>query len=163
MKAAAKMADAYLNAVQNASGSNSLVNGISDDSDVPTNNIKKPRKSKATVADEEPVETVRKELKDRHPEISTADLRKVIAEQWAKMTAEEKEPYTKQASDAKQTYSDAKAAYDARSPDEVAAANAAVADAAASKKPRQSKPKADKPEQKPVSIKKACPVPSIRV
>ncbi|THV00584.1 HMG-box [Dendrothele bispora CBS 962.96] len=155
MKTCAKLAEAYAYAIKKASGSELLLNGVSDDSDVPPNKSKKP---KSTV-DDEPVESgkrkrekkpkdpnapkrpassyilyqneVRPQLKEKYPDLNIGDLRKLMSEEWAAMSNEDKERYNKLASDAKKNYSEAKRAYDARSPDEVAAANAAAASAAA--------------------------------
>ncbi|KAF5372215.1 hypothetical protein D9758_004932 [Tetrapyrgos nigripes] len=138
------------------------VNDISDHSDVPTTT-----KSTTTVTDDKPAETNwpretegsksvemsrillhRKELKDKHPSLSPTDFSKIVAEEWAKMTPEQKESYIKQANNTRQTYSEAKAAYDAQLLDEAAVVNTAANDSAAAfKKPCQSK-------LGPISIKK---------
>lgn len=87
---------------------------------------------------------VRKELKERHPDLTNADLLSLISEQWKSMSDEQKEASRVQASSrtlfshtlqtynqamktAKAQYSEDKKAYDNRTPEQVDAANAAVA------------------------------------
>jgi len=92
---------------------------------------------------------VRKELKERYPTLNNSELLVKISEMWKQMSDEEKavsnllsvaylrdltrylQFYHKAVESAKERYSQDKKAYDNRSPEEVAAANAAVAEAAA--------------------------------
>ncbi|KAH6915481.1 high mobility group box domain-containing protein [Coprinopsis sp. MPI-PUGE-AT-0042] len=77
---------------------------------------------------------IRTELKKQNPNLSNPQLLSLISDKWKNMTDEEKETYNQEMLRLKQQYSELKSAYDARSPEEVAAANKAVADAAATKK-----------------------------
>jgi len=86
---------------------------------------------------------VRKELKERHPELSNADLLSLISEQWKSMSEEQKETYNQAMKTAKAQYSEDKKAYDNRTPEQVDAANAAAA-AATSLKKATAKPRAPK-------------------
>ncbi|KAF8156151.1 high mobility group box domain-containing protein [Pholiota molesta] len=81
---------------------------------------------------------VRKELKEQNPNLSNSDLLGLISEQWKQMSDEQKR-YT-----AKAQYSAEKQAYDARTPEEIEAANAAAA-AAQSLKKANAKPRGPKP------------------
>uniref|UniRef100_A0A0W0EUQ7 HMG box domain-containing protein n=1 Tax=Moniliophthora roreri TaxID=221103 RepID=A0A0W0EUQ7_MONRR len=67
---------------------------------------------------------VRQTIKEQHPNLSPAEIRTLISQEWAKMSEEEKEYYRKNAQIAKDKYTAEKAAYAARSPEEVAAAEA---------------------------------------
>ncbi|KAG6819459.1 hypothetical protein H0H93_011629 [Arthromyces matolae] len=69
---------------------------------------------------------IRKDLKEKNPTLSNSDLLALISQKWADMTEEEKSVYTKANASAKEQYSHEKAAYDARSPEEKAAADAAA-------------------------------------
>jgi len=86
---------------------------------------------------------VRKELKERHPELSNADLLSLISEQWKSMSDEQKETYNQAMKTAKAQYSEDKKAYDNRTPEQVDAANAAAA-AAISLKKANAKPRGPK-------------------
>ncbi|EAU80600.1 hypothetical protein CC1G_11400 [Coprinopsis cinerea okayama7 len=77
---------------------------------------------------------VRNELKRQNPNLTNPELLTLISEKWKNMTDEQKETYNQQMLKAKEEYSQAKNAYDNRSPEEVEAANRAAAEAAASKK-----------------------------
>jgi len=92
---------------------------------------------------------IRKELKERFPTLNNNELLVKISEMWKRMTDEEKavsnpllvaclrdltrylQYYHKAVESAKERYSQDKKAYDNRTPEEVAAANAAIAEAAA--------------------------------
>ena len=91
---------------------------------------------------------VRKELKERHPGLSNADLLAMISEEWKSMSDERKQAsrvlsissstlvltyyvelqtYNQAVEKAKAQYSEDKKAYDNRTPEQVDAANAAAA------------------------------------
>lgn len=84
---------------------------------------------------------IRKELKEKFPNLNNTELLAKISEMWKLMTDEEKAYYHKAVESLKERYSQDKKAYDNRTPEEVAAANAAVAEAAAAKKSRTKKKK----------------------
>ncbi|CAK5275847.1 unnamed protein product [Mycena citricolor] len=85
---------------------------------------------------------VRKDLKERFPESTNTELLNMIKTQWQDMSEAQKAVYNDRVAKEKALYAAAKTAYDARSPEEVARADAeAAAAAAAKKKPRGRKPK----------------------
>ncbi|KAF7330886.1 Non-histone chromosomal protein 6 [Mycena venus] len=90
---------------------------------------------------------VRKDVKERFPNLNNNELLNVIKNQWADMTEAQRAVYTDKMAKEKERYTAEKEKYDARSPEEVARADAEVAAAAALKKatPRVRKPKAEKP------------------
>ncbi|KAF8803922.1 HMG-box [Phlegmacium glaucopus] len=94
---------------------------------------------------------VRKELKERHPELSNADLLSLISEQWKSMSDEQKETYNQAMKTAKAQYSEDKKAYDNRTPEQVDAANAAAA-AANSLKKTPVKPRGPKATATPAPV-----------
>ncbi|KAG5350301.1 hypothetical protein C0989_011702 [Termitomyces sp. Mn162] len=69
---------------------------------------------------------IRKDLKEKNPHLSNPDLLALISQKWSEMSEEDKAVYTKANASAKEQYSNEKKAYEARSPEEVAAANAAA-------------------------------------
>ncbi|KAG7096569.1 hypothetical protein E1B28_003990 [Marasmius oreades] len=64
---------------------------------------------------------VRQALKQKHPDLSPSELRTLISQEWSTLKDEDKEHYKKEAEAAKVKYTAQKAAYAARSPEEVAA------------------------------------------
>ncbi|KAG6878342.1 hypothetical protein C0993_008100 [Termitomyces sp. T159_Od127] len=90
---------------------------------------------------------IRKDLKEKNPHLNNVDLLALISQKWSEMSEEDKAVYTKANASAKEQYSNEKKAYEARSPEEVAAANAALEAAIAAKKskPRARVPKATAP------------------
>ncbi|KAF7331830.1 HMG box domain-containing protein [Mycena kentingensis (nom. inval.)] len=111
-------------------------------------NGKRKRKKKDPNAPKRPASTylvfqndVRNGLKQKFPDLAHVDIMAMVAEQWANMTEADKAVYQEKVNKDKERYAAEKSAYDARSPEEVARANAEAAAAAAAKKPRQRKPK----------------------
>ncbi|KAJ8086061.1 hypothetical protein AAF712_008325 [Marasmius tenuissimus] len=84
---------------------------------------------------------VRQTIKEKYPDLSPAELRGVISQEWANLKDDQKDHYKKAAESHKEKYMADKAAYAARSPEEVAAAARDV----------QEKPKRSKPTQKKAS------------
>lgn len=74
---------------------------------------------------------IRKDLKEQNPNITNAELLVLISRKWAELSEEDKAVYTKAVANAKEQYSNEKKAYDARSPEEVAKADATAAAALA--------------------------------
>ncbi|KAF8169512.1 high mobility group box domain-containing protein [Pholiota molesta] len=101
---------------------------------------------------------VRKELKEQNPNLSNSDLLGLISEQWKQMSDEQKETYNQAMKTAKAQYSAEKQAYDARTPEEIEAANAAAA-AAQSLKKANAKPRGPKPAKDTAA---AAPPPKAR-
>ncbi|KAF7301309.1 HMG box domain-containing protein [Mycena indigotica] len=87
---------------------------------------------------------IRKPLKEKYPELNNTDLLNMIKTQWSDMSEEKKAVYTVKMQQLKEKYQQEKNAYDARSPEEVARADAQVAAALAEKKTRRRKSKVDK-------------------
>ncbi|KAL0581197.1 hypothetical protein V5O48_000785 [Marasmius crinis-equi] len=81
---------------------------------------------------------VRSTIKAKYPDLSPSELRTAISQEWATLKEDQKEHYKKAAETGKTKYLAEKAAYIARSPEEVAAAAEKV----------QDKPKRNKPAQK---------------
>ncbi|KXN84207.1 FACT complex subunit SSRP1 [Leucoagaricus sp. SymC.cos] len=95
---------------------------------------------------------IRKELKEKFPNLTNPELLNKISEMWKNMSEEEKAQYHKAVESAKERYSQDKKAYDNRTPEEVAAANAAAAEAAAAKKSRPRKKKAAVADPAPAEV-----------
>ncbi|KAF8659519.1 hypothetical protein AX16_001818 [Volvariella volvacea WC 439] len=92
---------------------------------------------------------VRKQMKESHPDMSNNELIQLISQQWAGMNESEKAIYHQAMESAKERYSADKKAYDNRTPEEIAAANAAVAQLAAAKRSRKSKNTTETPAPAP--------------
>ncbi|KAK1216480.1 hypothetical protein PQX77_020897 [Marasmius sp. AFHP31] len=65
---------------------------------------------------------VRQTIKEKYPDLSPAELRGLISQEWANLKDDQKDHYKKAAESHKEKYMADKAAYAARSPEEVAAA-----------------------------------------
>ncbi|KAG6845820.1 hypothetical protein H0H87_002508 [Tephrocybe sp. NHM501043] len=109
-----------------------------DDDDKP---VKRKRKAKDPNAPKRPASSyimfqndIRKDLKEKNPHLSNPDLLALISAKWSEMSEADKAVYNQAVASAKEQYSKEKTAYDARSPEEVAAANAATEAAIAAKK-----------------------------
>ncbi|EEB92266.1 hypothetical protein MPER_09251 [Moniliophthora perniciosa FA553] len=100
---------------------------------------------------------VRQTIKEQHPNLSPAEIRTLISQEWAKMSEEEKEYYRKNAQIAKDKYTAEKAAYAARSPEEVAAAEAK---AKASRDEKQDAKRKKRPQKHKSAEKVESPAPS---
>ncbi|KAJ3514183.1 hypothetical protein NMY22_g14824 [Coprinellus aureogranulatus] len=74
---------------------------------------------------------IRAELRKSHPDLPNPQLLALISEKWKTMPEAEKQHYNDKMLAAKAQYSEEKKAYDARSPEEVEAANRALAESAA--------------------------------
>ncbi|TFK64897.1 HMG-box [Pluteus cervinus] len=77
---------------------------------------------------------VRKSMKESHPDVTNTELVALISKQWSEMSEEDKSIYNQAMASAKERYSLDKKAYESRTPEEVAAANAASAAAIEAKK-----------------------------
>lgn len=126
-----------------------------DDDDEPVNGKRKRNsvKKKDPNAPKRPASSyllyqndVRKEIKEKFPEMSNTELLNLIKTNWATMPEAQKAVYSDRMTKEKERYNAEKTAYEARSPEEVARADAEVAAAIALKKatPRTRKPKAEK-------------------
>ncbi|KAG6865562.1 hypothetical protein C0991_001455 [Blastosporella zonata] len=134
MKSTAAIADSFVALLKDASfedgkKSRKRKGAADDDDDKPA---KRKRKAKDPNAPKRPASSyimfqndIRKELKEKNPTLSNPDLLAMISDKWSKMTDDEKAVYNKAVSSAKELYAEEKKAYDARTPEEVAAANAA--------------------------------------
>ncbi|KAJ4472047.1 high mobility group box domain-containing protein [Lentinula aciculospora] len=155
MRNAAKAAEDFANAITNAPLINGHVTGKTGDEE--TVNGKRKRSKKDPNAPKRPASSfflfqneIRPKVKEQHPDLPSADLRRLMSEQWAQLPEEQKNHFKQKADELKVAYSEEKEKYNARSPEEVAAADAAVAAAAATKKT----PKSRKPAAAPVVAKK---------
>ncbi|KAG6918491.1 hypothetical protein DXG01_013851 [Tephrocybe rancida] len=146
---AAYLNDSPLNGVEEGEKKSRKRKGAADiEDDKPA---KRKRKAKDPNAPKRPASSyimfqndIRKDLKEKNPHLSNPDLLALISQKWSEMSEEDKAVYNKAVASAKEQYSNEKKAYDARSPEEVAAANAANEAAIAAKKaqPRTRAPKA---------------------
>ncbi|EKM75740.1 hypothetical protein AGABI1DRAFT_116212 [Agaricus bisporus var. burnettii JB137-S8] len=160
----AEMSESFARALKDASDDDirALSNTHKRKADVALDDDEAPKKRKRNAKPKDPnapkrpassyilfQNEIRKQLKDQHPELTNAELLNMISDIWKKMSEDEKATYHKLVEDAKERYSQDKKAYDSRTPEEVAAANAAVAEAAAAKKskPRKKKAVEATPEQ----------------
>ncbi|TEB29547.1 hypothetical protein FA13DRAFT_1632034 [Coprinellus micaceus] len=84
---------------------------------------------------------IRNELRKQFPEINNSQLLSLISEKWKSLPEAEKERYNERNRSAKARYSVQKQAYDARSPEEVEAANRALAESVALKKANRGRSK----------------------
>jgi hypothetical protein len=158
MRHCAKLADDWSDALKIPGASNGKRKAAADEEDEPAANGKRKRvaKKKDPNAPKRPASSyllfqneIRKDIKERFPNLSNTELLNVIKTQWAEMSDDQKSvcrvpPPLHGASDAchpqvyhdkmtkeKERYTAAKTAYDARSPEEVARADAEVAAAIA--------------------------------
>ncbi|KIK65710.1 hypothetical protein GYMLUDRAFT_70792 [Collybiopsis luxurians FD-317 M1] len=163
MRDAAKAAEAFAQAIGSSAPSiNGHTKGKGKAVDDEPANGKRKRAKKDPNAPKRPASSfiiyqnqIRQGVKEAHPDLPTSELRKLMAEQWNNLPEEQKNHYKKMADDLKANYSAEKAAYDARSPEEVAAADAATAAAAAIKKPRKSQKPAAATDKPPIAKKPA--------
>ncbi|KAG5639343.1 hypothetical protein H0H81_004064 [Sphagnurus paluster] len=147
--------------VSDKKGRKRKAGAVDDSDDKPT---KRKRKPKDPNAPKRPASSyimfqndIRKDLKEKNPNITNAELLALIAKKWGEMSEADKEVYNKAVANAKEQYSNEKKAYDARSPEEVAAANAASEAAIAAKK---AQPRARKAAAAAPSVPAPAPVPA---
>ncbi|KAJ7067898.1 high mobility group box domain-containing protein [Mycena amicta] len=151
----ATYAEQFADLVQNdgGSGGKRKANVVDEGETITNGKRKRATKKKDPNAPKRPASSyliyqneVRKELKERHPDLNNTELLHLIKTQWSDMSEEKKTVYQDKMAKAKERYNAEKDAYDARSPEEVARADAEVAAALAAKQAagRKRKPKAEK-------------------
>ncbi|GAW08225.1 non-histone chromosomal protein 6 [Lentinula edodes] len=150
MREAAQAAEEFAKAIGTPSLINGHTKGKGKTGDEEVINGKRKRVKKDPNAPKRPASSfflfqnqIRQKVKEQHPDLPTAELRKLMSEQWSTLPEDQKNHYKQLAEELKVVYSEEKEKYNARSPEQVAAADAVVAAAAATKKaPKSRKPTA---------------------
>ncbi|KAJ7047878.1 hypothetical protein C8F04DRAFT_25020 [Mycena alexandri] len=172
MRHTAKLATEWAVTLDHGASTSAKRKAVDDDDDEPiTANGKRKRvtKKKDPNAPKRPASSylmfqndVRKELKESGTSLTNTEVLAMVKDRWQTMTEDQKAVYIDRLAKERERYQVAKTAYDARSPEEVARADAEVAAAIALKKatPRVRKPKADKISAPPVAVAAASSSPS---